>query len=113
MHHHVCFIRSESIFHVQSPITGRGQELTLLRVTEASDPVLSWTSPTLHALTLSWTGPILQALTLSWTVFSELSVIYTTHGGHRGCKATWKAFADLSVFLRLGLQECHNVLEGT
>lgn len=101
MHHHACLIRSESIFHIQCSITGEAKNEPIPRVTEASAPVLSWT------------GPALQALTLPWTISSELSVGYTTHGGHCGCKATWQSFADLSVFLRLGLQECHNVLEGT
>lgn len=96
MHHHACLIRSESIFHIQCSITGRGRERTHSESHRDFRP-----------------SPALQALTLPWTVFSELSVIYSTHGGHRGCKATWQAFADLSVFLRLGLQECRNVLEGT
>lgn len=40
------------------------------------------------------------------------SVIHTPHGGHGGGQATGQAFADLSIVLRPGLQECHDVLEG-
>lgn len=40
------------------------------------------------------------------------SVVHTPHGGHRGGEAPGQAFANLSVVLRLGLQEHPNVLEG-
>lgn len=40
------------------------------------------------------------------------SVVQTLHGGHCGGQGAGQAFADLSVVLGFGLQECHDVLEG-